>query len=126
MKYKIWKTPEDARKDINKPEIWAIIYDKALPFLANIQIPDYKNKYQLMLNFIKKLKDWDVDDLDFNLKPLPNGVKLRYKGRFDESIYVQVKIDDNNEIKELICSCFEQRIRKKNTSYLYVFSSKYN
>jgi len=125
MKYKVWKTVEEARKEINKPETWKVIYDKALPFLNNIQVPDYKDKYQLMLNFIEKLKEWNVDDLDFYLKPLPNGAKVRYKGRYDDSIYIQVKIDDNGEIKELICSCFEQRIRKKNTSYLYIFSSKY-
>ena len=126
MKYKKWKSVEEVKKDINKPVTWSLILEKANPFLNNIQIPLYKEKYQLLLKFIEKMRSWEnIEDLDFNYRCASDGVRIRYKGKFEESLYVQVKIDDNNEIKELICSCFEQRKRKKNLNYLYVFSAKY-
>lgn len=126
MKYKKWKSVEEVKKDINRPETWAIILEKASPFLNNIQIPLYKEKYELLLKFIEKMKAWEnIDELDFNNRCASDGVRIRYKGKFEESLYVQVKIDDKNEIKELICSCFEQRARKKNLNYLYIFSAKY-
>jgi len=102
--------------------VWLEIYEKALPFLIHIKDEVTRSKYNKMLEMITKLSNEDYEGIRFNIEFADCGRVYMN----DDVLQLQVKIDDKGNLKQLICHGVERRIRKKNISYLYIFSANYS
>jgi len=122
IKYKRWYSNEEMKEDLKNRDVWLEIYEKALPFLIHIKDEATRTKYNKMLEMITKMSNEDYENIRFNFDFLDCG--RVYMG--NEVLQLQIKVNEKGEPRQLICHGVERRIRKKNITYLYIFSANYS
>ena len=122
--YKKWKSNEEMIKDVNFSYLWEDILIKAEVFIKNIKDEELHKKYLKFIEILGMLKNGKISDfkLNHNSATYDCGGKIYYD---NDAIYLQVKKNEKGELKQLICHGIERRLRKKNTTYLYIFSASY-